>query len=248
MHYIENPGLPETEVSLAAVSGTYPELIDALHQCGIQTIPVLPERGKSEWLAGHSDLHIFHAGGCNLFLSAGTGRLKQNLLQYDFRITELPYVISSPYPDDVRLNALLLGKKAIVNQLTIGKEIFDYIIAKKYRIISVKQGYAKCSAAVVDENSIITSDSGIAKAAAQAGIEVLKITEGFIRLKGFQYGFIGGACGKISKHKIAFCGRIQDHPDYPSIKKFLEARKIEPVVLADIPLTDIGGIIPLMEF
>lgn len=52
----------------------------------------------------------------------------------------------------------------------------------------------------------------------------------------------------ISKHKIAFCGRIQDHPDYPSIKKFLEARKIEPVVLADIPLTDIGGIIPLMEF
>lgn len=248
MRYIENPGLPETEVGLAAVSGTYPQLIDALHQCGVQTIPVLPEEGKSEWLAGHSDLRVFHSGGPNIYISAGTGSLKQNLLQHDFRITELPYVISSPYPNDVRLNILVLGNKVIVNPLTIGKEILDYIISKKYQIISVKQGYAKCSAAVVDENSIITSDCGIAKAAAQAGIEVLKITEGFIKLEGFQYGFIGGACGKISNHKIAFCGRIQDHPDYPSIKRFLEAREIEPVVLADIPLTDIGGIIPLMQF
>jgi hypothetical protein len=248
MHYIENPGLPETEVGLAAVSGTYPQLLNALHQYGVQTIPVLPEEGKSVWLAGHSDLRVFHAGGRNIYIAAGTGSLKQKLMQYDFTITQLPYAVSSPYPNDVRLNALILGNKAIVNQLTIGKEILDYIIAEKYQIISVKQGYARCSAAVVDENSIITSDSGIARAAAQAGIDVLKITEGFIRLEGFQYGFIGGACGKISKNKIAFCGRFQEHPDYASIKRFLEAREIEPIVLADIPLTDIGGIISLMEF
>lgn len=247
MYYIENPGLPETVVGLAAVSGTYPQLTDVLHKYGVQTISVLPEQDQSEWLAGHSDLRIFHAGGRNIYISAGVGGLKQKLLRYDFRITELPYSVSVPYPNDVRLNALVLGNKLIVNTLTISKEILDYIIAKKYKIISVKQGYAKCSAAVVDENSIITSDSGIARAVAEAGIEVLKITTGSVRLKGFRYGFIGGACGKISKNKIAFCGRIQDHPDYKSIKHFLEVRNIEPVVLADIPLTDIGGIIPLME-
>jgi hypothetical protein len=154
-----------------------------------------------------------------VFISSATVSLKQKLMQHDFKITELPYSISSPYPNDVRLNALILGDNAIVNQLTIGKEILDYIISKNYRIISVKQGYAKCSTVVIDENSIITSDNGIARAAEQAGIEVLKITEGFIRLKDFEYGFIGGACGKISKNKIAFCGRIQDHPDYPLPEK-----------------------------
>jgi hypothetical protein len=54
MHYIDNPGLPETDVALTAVSGTYPQLLDALHQYGIQTIPVLPEEEHLVRMAGRS--------------------------------------------------------------------------------------------------------------------------------------------------------------------------------------------------
>jgi hypothetical protein len=57
---------------------------------------------------------------------------------------------------------------------------------------------------VVDENSIITSDSGIARAAAQAGIEVLKITEGFIRLKGFSMVLSVERAAKSANIKLRF--------------------------------------------
>ena len=60
-----------------------------------------------------------------------------------------------------------------------------------------------------------------------------------------EYGFIGGASGKIAPDKIAFMGDISLHPEYDRIKRFLYKRDIEPISLSDEPLTDFGSLLPI---
>ena len=78
----------------------------------------------------------------------------------------------------------------------------------------------KCSIAIVDENSIITYDAGIAKAC--EGIEdlsVLLVQPGFVRLDGYDTGFIGGTCGRVGD-ELVFNGDLSSHPDFPRILEF----------------------------
>lgn len=247
MKFLDHPNLPEGDVIVAAVSGTYSQFADSLNQMSVNTIRVSPSLRKEQPLADHADLKILHAGSNRVFLSAGELTLKRELEKLNFHVMEIPYTASGPYPNDVRLNAVLIGNKMIMNPKTAAPQILDYCAEAHIMIIPVKQGYAKCTAAVIDKNSIITSDDGIARAAFGAGIEVLRIRPGYIRLDGYGYGFIGGTCGKIGKNTIAFCGKIQNHPDYLMIRDFLNARGIEPIALADCPLTDVGGILPLLS-
>jgi len=95
---------------------------------------------------------------------------------------------------------------------------------------------------VVDENSIITPDIGIQKACLNAGLDVLLIEKGQVVLEGYDYGFIGGASGKVG-NRIIFNGDITLHSDYDKIRSFIEARNLEIVYFDQYPLTDIGSII-----
>ncbi len=76
-------------------------------------------------------------------------------------------------------------------------------------------------------------------------MDILKITPGYVNLEGYEYGFLGGACGMIGKGKLAFTGSIQNHPDYSDMKSFCDQKKVELISLTDGPLLDIGGILPL---
>ena len=73
------------------------------------------------------------------------------------------------------------------------------------------------------------------------------IKKGSIRLDGFDYGFIGGCTGLIDKNKLLFNGDINYHKDCNKIIDFLHKHKVEPVVIENQPLTDIGSVIPLCE-
>ena len=110
-------------------------------------------------------------------------------------------------------------------------------------LIDVRQGYTKCSTVVVDENSIITYDEGIVKACAPyRDLDVLQIAPGFVRLDGFDTGFIGGASGRVG-NEIIFNGDLFSHPDFNSIVSFIEKRGLVCRWFADYKLTDIGSIL-----
>ena len=95
---------------------------------------------------------------------------------------------------------------------------------------------------VVDEDSIITADRGIWKAAARAGVDVLLIERGQVILPGYPYGFIGGASGKVG-NTIIFNGDITRHSDFARIKDFIAERGKEMVWFSEYRLTDIGSVI-----
>ncbi len=109
----------------------------------------------------------------------------------------------------------------------------------------VAQGYTRCAALVVNDQSIITADAGVSRAAKNCNINVLDITPGHIGLQGFPYGFIGGAAFKISDDTMAFTGTLDGHPDGECIVGFLAENGLGSVFLTDRPIFDIGGAIAL---
>ncbi len=150
--------------------------------------------------------------------------------------------IGRDYPKNTRYCAVILEKYLICNLKHTAAEILRYADNLHLEKIHVNQGYTKCSCAVVDGRSIITSDEGIFKKLRGYDIDVLKITEGHVLLPGYDYGFIGGASGRVCDEMV-FCGDLRAHPDFERICEFIEERGVKVKWFEGVPLTDIGSII-----
>ncbi len=150
-------------------------------------------------------------------------------------------LVGSSYPSDSIYNAASTGRFFIHNlSITDSKLLVE---AKKLglTLIDVKQGYTKCNTCIVDDSSIITSDAGIARAC-RGMLDVCLISPGSIELKGFKYGFIGGASGRIDD-EIIFNGNLNAHPDAERITEFIYSRGLKIKQFEAYSLTDIGSII-----
>ena len=115
------------------------------------------------------------------------------------------------------------------------------------RLISVRQGYAKCSVCFVAPNAVITEDAGIAAALKKEGADVLLISAGDVVLSKAHSGFFGGSAGLIAPELLAVNGRLDTHRDGEKIKTFLHKYGVRALELTDGKITDIGGILPLTE-
>ena len=147
-------------------------------------------------------------------------------------------LLGPKYPEDSRYNAVVL-REFIIHKQRITDP--DLLAAAMRRFINVPQGYTKCNIAVIDDEHIITSDKGIAKAVSDK-LDCLLISPGQIELPGFNYGFIGGCCGRVG-NKIIFNGNLKAHSDFEKIRQFIEDCGLEAVYFEDFPLTDIGTIL-----
>lgn len=147
------------------------------------------------------------------------------------------------YPEDCAFNAACTGKYFIHKLSATNERLLMAAKAMDMILIDVNQGYTKCSTVIVDETSIITYDQGIAKACSKyKDLDVLLVAPGFVRLDGYDTGFIGGASGRVGK-EIIFNGDLFGHPDFTRIVKFIEDRGLSCHWFADYKLTDIGSIL-----
>lgn len=154
-----------------------------------------------------------------------------------------PEDLGKYYPQDAAFNAACTGKYFIHNLSCTAPRLLKVAEEMGMYLIDVKQGYTKCSVAIVDENSIITYDAGIAKAC--EGIDelsVLLVQPGFVRLDGYDTGFIGGSCGRVGD-ELVFNGDLSSHPDFAKILEFTEERGINCKWFPEYQLTDIGSIL-----
>lgn len=233
--FIETPHLPQGKVGLCALGGKYRENLEKpLQNLGITPLWLPENLAVDPRLSGHADLMLLHLGG-------------NRVLTY---LDALPDIgldavklagQGRAYPEDARLCACVVGRFCIHNFRA--SEAGD----AGFERIDVRQGYAKCCTCVVDAQSLITSDAGIARAASLHGLDVLGIRPGYVALPGFDTGFIGGAAFKIAPDALAFTGRLEHHPDWPEIARFLRERGVEPLFLTDLPAFDIGSAVPLTE-
>ena len=144
------------------------------------------------------------------------------------------------YPRDVLFNALPLGKTVYGSKFAA-----EEVKSGAFRFVPIRQGYARCSAALIG-GGIVTADPSLAKALERDGREVLRIRPGFVALPGYSYGFLGGASLTISPELTVFFGQLEDHPDYPAMAAFAKRRGTSLLSLSNEPLTDRGGGFPAL--
>ncbi len=231
----------------AAVSGNFPEVIAALESCGYKTLKIPPYGNDiKNPESSHADMQILKIGrkivllrGNDVLNSVITEWVKP--LGFEIYFTESE-IKNFKYPECVKLNIAVFGGKAVANFKYADAAAVKLLKEWGYKFISVNQGYAGCSTAVVSENAVITSDKSIHNAVRECGVDSLLITEGYIRLCERYGGFIGGASFKPDKNTIAFIGDLTSHPDCISIKNFCASHNVSIVSIGEFPLTDTGSL------
>lgn len=143
--------------------------------------------------------------------------------------------LSPHYPNDIAYNVLIYKDFAFGKKDFLDPVVKNVLTEKNIKLKNINQGYAKCSSAVTKEG-VITADVSIYETLVRNNINALKINEGYVKLPGYDYGFIGGASGIIDE-KLTFFGDISRHPDFLKIKNFCQFDYIQ-----DFELTDVGTI------
>lgn len=245
--FVSSPNLPQSKVTLAAVSGAYPEILEALEKQGIACITTGVDPRLPAPIAYHADMQMFHLDQNRTFVLKGEQHLKSQLESAGFAVAETSVEPVEKYPGDVLCNALQISGKLLANLGSVDPLIYNYVEELGLRTIHVNQGYTRCAVAVVNDHAIITMDAGIYAASQFMGIDALLISEQNILLSGYDAGFIGGSCGLIDKDVLAFTGALDSLGSAPLIRAFLEKHGVKAVELTQNRMLDIGGILPLKE-
>lgn len=249
MKYIDIPNLPEKAVKTVIVDGriTY-DLEKSLLDYGIRVIKTLEHPLVYSAISYHPDIMLHHIEKEYIIYAPQTHPvLLMRLASEGFKLIEGDSVLTPKYPGSIAYNVARVGNLAFHNLKYTDPILRRELEARNVELVHINQGYAKCSISIVNHNSIITSDAGIAKIAESKGLEVLLIdSEDGIRLQGVDKGFIGGASGLVDCDKWLISGNIDTLKNAQRIYDFLVDRNIEPVSLYGGEVLDIGSILPVL--
>ncbi len=161
-----------------------------------------------------------------------------------FGVTVLPgkTTVSGNYPHDIAYNVLEAENFCFGRFDMTDPVVLSHLSERKKELISVRQGYARCST-LSFSNRLISADNGIVSAAKKAGLLCLSISSGGILLPGYDTGFIGGSSGVLHTGAVAFFGALTSHPDEKKIRAFIEDAGFTVLEIGKHPLTDIGTIL-----
>ena len=243
MKFVKEPNNPIATSAVLVAKNAPVEVVEGLKKLNITPLFGEMIQFDVEAVTFHIDTQIAHLGENKFVVSPHVYDHYSELLP-GATLLKGESFFTGTYPDDSAYNVACVGKHLIHNLKYTDSVILSEIKKEK---IHVAQGYAKCSLCIVDENAVITEDAGIARTLERHNIDVLKISAGDVVLYGLDYGFLGGASGKLSKNILAFAGDITTHRDYNKIRDFCLKRNVEPISLCDGKLTDIGSIIPVLE-
>lgn len=245
MTHILKPNLPEGRVK-AIICGTDDrDILSFFDKNGINVFKNEPNKDVDSAVSTHADMAAAYIGDGKIITDKNQNVLKALLEKQGFTVYDALKPVRGEYPGDIGLNFVLTADYAIGNFAYADPVLIDNITSKKQ--LSVKQGYCKCSVLVVDENAVISDDIAICEKLKQNGFDALFVKKGDIQLDGHDYGFIGGASGKISKDTVVFFGDVSSHRDFEKIKEFLRKHDCDYVCTDKGRLRDIGGFVSLCE-
>lgn len=219
-----------------------------LSELGYELIEILKNNNIYEEISSHVDIFACLVNNKIIVEKNCYKYLKERVSCIN--IIEGNSVIGAKYPEDIRYNVCIIGKKAIHNFNFTDEKLKDELIKDGYELINTNQGYTNCSIAVIDENSAIVTDKGLYKILKYHGIDVLCIDyELDIKLilnKEYskRRGFIGGAISKIGNNIIIF-GDLKKIDKEDKIRKFIEDKNLNIIDFEGIDVIDYGGIIEI---
>lgn len=247
MSFIQTAYQPQGRVTDVIAGEGILQYEQELLRLGVKTLKTAFNQRFSTTLGSHSDLFINYLGNGKILLDFSQSVIEEELRSLGLKTELISESVTQDYPNDCLLNSVVENGRFIGKYDTACVRIKDYAEKHNFKIINTHQGYAKCSLLTVTKNAYITDDISIFKSLKKSGSDVLLIEKGSVRLKGFNYGFIGGCSGKISSDTIAFCGKIKKHKSFDNIKAFCNNYNINLLSLGSEELEDIGSIIPVCE-
>lgn len=239
--------VPEKKIDIAIVSEEAPkEILKSLKDLDIKIVPAIKDISIQTAIASHPDMVMTPLNN-NLIVSAPSvwDYYNRELEKWGIQVIKGKSELDFVYPRDIPYNVAIM-KNVLIHRLDMTDEkVLEFAKENNLNLLNTKQGYSKCSLAIVDSKSGITSDKGMAKLLRTNGYDILLIEPGHIKLPGMNYGFIGGATGNISPEKMVITGRLETHPDKEKIEAFIRDKGIELIYLSDRQAVDIGTIIGL---
>lgn len=248
MDFIEIPNLPQKPVSLVVVDGRISVAAEAsLERLGVTPLKTERHPGLYEAVSFHPDMLLHHTGGNRIVHAPGIGSaLAASLLEAGFRLICGETELTPEYPRDIAYNVARVGGFYFHNLKHTDPVLRKELEKAGAEPVHVEQGYTKCSVAVIDDRTIITSDAGIASVSKTKGIRALLIDPAQnILLPGLNYGFIGGATGLLGKNRLSVNGDARLLKDYHPISRLLSQKGCELLSLSGEQVTDTGSVIPL---
>jgi len=249
LRFLKEPFIPESKVKLMLIDGRTPEsILEKLSSLGINFIFTEKCTSVHDSISFHPDIQLHPLGNSKFVVCPQSFEtLSEKLSQHDCKIICGTNPLTSNYPGDVAYNVARIGKICLHNFIYTDPIIKNYLKENKFVLENVKQGYSKCSVAILNKSAIITSDKGIHQSATKHGIDSLMISSGYIKLDGQSYGFIGGCTGLITPNLLAITGTLERHPDYKRIMNFAYKHDISIMFLSENIPIDIGSLIPILE-
>lgn len=241
--FIEKPLLPGREAALCAVSEEAEDVIADLEKRGISVLRVRRADNLPEPICSHADLQVLPLGKDLIAVNEQQTGLIASLEEEGFRVIRVGE-FGKEYPWDCRLNLLPLDDRLMGNIRVIPQEI---VFLGGFSAVNVRQGYTRCSSVLIDSNTVITDDTSIGETLLNFAKYSVIMKQKEILLEGYDHGFIGGTCGKISDTALAFAGRIPGSEFGELLKSTLEGLGVSFCELGDSSLRDIGGIVPLKQ-
>ena len=159
--FVEKPNLPESKVTTAAVSGAYPEILEALKAHGIRCVTTEFDTRLPDPIAYHADMQMFHLDKGRTFVLHGEEALKKQLTDIGYQVAETAMTPEPKYPKDVLCNMLNLNGTVLANLGVMDPNIYTCLEDAGLKMRHVNQGYTRCATAVVAKDAIITMDLGI---------------------------------------------------------------------------------------
>ena len=224
-------------------------IAQGLIQHGFEVIILPADTRLAPPVSSHADMLLFRLDNrvfCNEEYYRQNTDVFSRIEEYGYVIEHSDFYVSSEYPNDVALNQAVIGKNIFGRADSCAESILKYADTHGYTYISIKQGYAKCSTLILNDDAVISADLGIISIAQNLNINTLQIENsvGSISLCGYDYGFIGGASA-VYEDKVFFFGNHLLHSQGKKIDTFCKKRGYTPIPLAQETLCDVGGAIIL---
>lgn len=220
---------------------------------GFTPIILPPMADMASPVASHPDMLLF-AGFGRLFVrechyeNSDFKRATDEIIDHtDLILTVTSDSASATYPHDIAFNCLCLPSVALVGKADyISGALGRAATAAMLPVVDTRQGYAKCSSALIGDSAfskselaVITADPSISATVTECGVKAVKIAPGHVTLPGYDTGFIGGA-SFYHNRTLYFLGNIDRHPDSTLIRKTADTLGVSVVSLTDDDLFDAG--------
>ena len=230
---------------IAIVDKAYYDILrDKLSKFNICAHPSFESKILKGAVATHPDMSLFKYDEETLIASQESFEYYNEI----FKDTKIKVINAGEdplekYPGDVKFNALRVGDYLICN-----KDVCADAIMTRFDIdktINSSQGYVKCSVIDIGGEYFVSDDKYLHEIIKNLGYKSMLLDKGLVKIKDYDYGFIGGASG-YARDKIFLTGHIKDEVNRCRLEEFAREINKELIYLTEYDIFDIGTLM-IME-